>query len=93
MEDKLPTETVTSTPPEDLVKTPDAVDEWSPKPGSSLTTVFVDPEKPDTIEFRPQGDKPDDFEGVTVTIQVVKPGEDSTPENYSPQANNLPEVS
>ena len=94
MEDKLQPQEVSSSKPEEYSKTTSGDDQWTPTtPESVLTITLTQPEKPDTLEFTPQGEeqKPLD-EDVTFTIQVKKTPA-SEPEPYSPQENNSPEVS
>ena len=93
MEDKVTPKEVTSSKPEEYSKTPSGDDQWTPTSAASVLTVTLDqPEKPDLLQFTPQGDEQTPLDqGVTFTIQVKKTP-DSPTEPYSPQENDLPEV-
>ena len=94
MEDNLSTKEVTSSKPEEYSETPTGDDQWTPTPSlSALTITLRQPEKPDTLQFKPQGveKKPLD-EDVTFTLQVKKTPQ-SPAESYSPQEDGSPQVS
>ena len=88
MEDKLTPQEVSSSNTEEY-----SDDQWQPTDNSVLTITFGQGEKPDLLQFTPQGQEQQPLdEKVTFSI-LVKKTPTSDPEPYSPQANGLPEVS